>query len=382
MYKIAIHRQEFADLYLLDAVYPFLDNSSNLAKYRKRLIFSIATEYLKELIRAIKTEMRHKSDKATINFELNPKAEDLLRSFGIDPFNVDKGDVSELSLEACKVLFRTLRWDPWFGGEPWEKITEATLQLKKAIESKDENAVMAKLDLIHQLEHNTANIFKSFSTDQFNWILDALTEKATPSSIFVLLQYASEDVIKVIKNSPLASLIEEAPSTNQLDEEFFNVELDRESERIYGKSDSRPPPSDKLFLSAIRKRSIRSRVNFIRRLLHYLARSFNIDPLKTILFEYPDFVTPGTLELLINVQPQLNTASFITWFIDKSPDMYNVSSALADSVVEPTTLYVIKRFVERWKPFLKKINVDSLSNIPPVGIPILSKFLNESGNDE
>lgn len=94
------------------------------------------------------------------------------------------GSASDSDMIRIRYFFNDLPWGYAFGGKSWAEITKWTAELQKNgpitnsvynlnLIHKIRTLVMA-IDVLHSLEHNTANVLSNLPNDEVYWMKDAL----------------------------------------------------------------------------------------------------------------------------------------------------------------------------------------------------------------
>lgn len=292
MRKNDITKTDFADLYILDAVTQYLetigDNSAKKAlELRYEIILKVGKSYQSLLRNAIISEAEHEYERS---WPLLPNKINALEQIGFSKNDDSEGyrddidckkEIDLFTDEEFITLFKNFDWDEDYGGEAWANISLLFKQLNDAIKiatkknMKSVNKLMLVIDLIHQTQHNTATIFASFHNDQSSWIEDLLTEKASMYSFYLLKQYASNEVIKLLKNTPFDPA--ELPTDSEIIEEFGDIEIERfkrkRSSYIKNRFESRKEDLKKLYLSKtnFRIKAILSKIDDFKKISYDLS---------------------------------------------------------------------------------------------------------------
>ena len=159
-----ITERQFMDFYGLTLVPVGVDTDADYL--RNEVVTTIQKNYLKYIEKIVRAEVSYQSKRP----------------------GADKVPMKQLAMQ---FLIPGL-WEPYFGGEPWNKIAVALCDLEGANVSRAAQVI----DHIHDLEHNTATVMnRCMDGNTFaNWL--SFKMKATPNE---LAQKCSPEVRKLIK---------------------------------------------------------------------------------------------------------------------------------------------------------------------------------------
>jgi len=89
--------------------------------------------------------------------------------------------LTDLNPEDLSTLFRTASWQPGYGGEKWAAITDAIIELARAIDSRDITACQSLCTRLRKVYHNNGPLIPSQKKwDQDSWQREKWPELCEP----------------------------------------------------------------------------------------------------------------------------------------------------------------------------------------------------------
>jgi hypothetical protein len=90
-------------------------------------------------------------------------------------------------------LFRNIKWDSSFGGEPWAQIADGWLRLHNA---KHAGEIIVAIDHVYDLQHNTDTVFNKIDSyakgGSYDWVMKALDHKRYLVSPHEMIEHVSK----------------------------------------------------------------------------------------------------------------------------------------------------------------------------------------------